>query len=107
MLYPTDPLRILYDLTGSRNSRWRIPVQHLLKHIHLSYRQHKNEIKKTISMFSGSSYPIILFGMLFDLTGSEKSKMVALTSGIFSLEAAILEFLFPVWSYSILDSCIG
>jgi len=54
--YPSKTLGILYDLTGSRNSRWRTrPDRNLTLNTCLSwYRQHRNEIWKTISMFSRS-----------------------------------------------------
>jgi len=40
-------------------------------------RQDGSGILTTISMFSGSSYPMRSTGMLYDQTGSEKSNMVA------------------------------
>jgi len=44
-------------------------------------------------MFSGSSYSIKLLGMLSDLTGSEKFKMLPSKTGIHGLEADLMEYL--------------
>src|SRR5664279_2445855 len=77
-LNPNDPLGILYDLTESRNSRWRTPDQNFnLNTYGSACRQHRNEISKAKLMFSGSTYPMELPGMLYDLTGSGKAKMAS------------------------------
>ena len=42
---------------------------------HSARRQHRNEIRNTKFMFIWSIYPMEPPGMLYDLIGSEKSKM--------------------------------
>src|SRR5664279_1147325 len=81
-LNPNNAFGILCDLTGSRNSRWRTPDRNFNFNTYVSAcRQHRNEISKAILMFSGSTYPMELPGMLYDLTGSGKSKMAASKTG--------------------------
>src|SRR5664279_3508826 len=77
-MYPTNPLGILYGLTGTRNSRWRTPNRNFNLNTYIfACRQHRNDISKAISMFAGSTYPMELLGMLYDLTESEKFKMAS------------------------------
>jgi len=57
-------------------------------------------------MYSGFTYPIKLLEMLFDSPGSETFKMTAYKTGIFGMDAAILESPLPFRSYNILKSCI-
>ena len=90
--YPTETSGILYNLTGSRNSRWWTPDRNFHLNTYISAcRQHRNEISKAKSMFSRSTYPMELQEMLYDITGSKKSKMAASKTGNTYISACRLD----------------
>jgi len=72
---------ILYDVTGRRNPIWRFQDRNLNFNMFISaFRQYKNEIEKSMLMFSGSTYSIELLTMFLVLTGM-KSKKAASKAG--------------------------
>ena len=81
-LDPIDPFGLLYGLTESRNSRWQTRDRNYYLNTNISTRSlHRNVISQAKLIFSESTHPMELPDMLYDLTGSDKSKMAASKTG--------------------------
>ena len=90
--YPNNTLGILYDVTGSRNSRWRTPNRHFHLNKYISAcMQHKNRILKAESMYSKFTHPMEQLRRLYDVTGSQKSNMAACKTGNTNISACRLD----------------